>query len=252
MQSSTVEDALKILTPAQKKLSSVEAQRVMAVTDEALSKLEKALSLSYLSQSMDRYSVSLGADVVSLMTEYTQLCEEYLRLYEVLEASGVQPELFRVDSAIGSQRALSQSSMRSGSVRLEPLERREDPTEAQFCVVQGQLRHTCKSLLRSLTGSPSAEVVLREAEAERRPRVRQLVEAMKDLRAIMHEKLLTTKAEDVKRRDHLRSVVEQQKIAEAKIAQLEAELAEAQRQKNEEVCTAIVIIVSQYDVSSSV
>lgn len=208
----------------------------MAVVDEALSKLEKALSLPYLSQSMDRFSVSLGAEVVSLVSEYTKLCEEYIRLYDALEASGVQPELFRVDSAIGSQRALSQSSMRSGSVRLEPLERREDPIEAQFSTVQGQLRHTCKSLLRSLASSPSTESVLREAEVERRPKVRQLMEAMKGLRAIMCEKLLTTKAEDVKRTEHLRSVVDQQKTAEAKIAQLEAELDEAQRQKTEEVC----------------
>lgn len=243
-QSSILENALRILHPAQKKLSSVEAQRVMAVVDEALSKLERALSLTYLSQSMDRFSVALGAEVVCLMKDYTKLCEEYIKWYEVLEtSSSTQAEvLSQVDSAVSSQHVFnsqqvaSQSSMRSGSVRLESLDRGEDEgVGSRFYTVQTQLRHTCKSLLRFLAGSPSAEGVLREAEAERRSAVKQLMDSMHELRGIMHEKLLTSKMEDVKRREHLTVVTEQQKMADSKITQLEAELMETQRQKHEEV-----------------
>lgn len=195
MQSTTLENALKILHPAQKKLSSVEAQRVMAVVDEALSKLERAVSLNYLSESMDRFSVSLGSEVVSLMSDYTRLASEYMRWYEEL-----------------------------------------NDCSDEFITAQAQLRHTCKSLIRALGNVPSAtEGVLREAETDRRAQVSTLLTSMKQLRAVMHEKLLTTKLEDVNRQQHLSEVVEQQKMAEAKIAQLESELTDTQNQKNVEV-----------------
>ena len=194
MQSTTLENALKILHPAQKKLSSVEAQRVMAVVDEALSKLERALSLTYLSESMDRFSVSLGSEVVSLVSDYTKLVSDYMRWYE------------------------------------------EQADCDEFLTAQAQLRHSCKSLLRALGNvSSTTEGVLREAESDRRAQVSTLLDSMRQLRGVMHEKLLTTKLEDVNRRQHLSVVVEQQKMAEAKIAQLEAEVTDTQNQKNIEV-----------------
>lgn len=229
-----MEDALKILKPAQKKLSSVGAQRVMTVVTEMISKLEKAIALPYLAQSIDRYSVSLGAEVASLVGDYNKLCEDYNMLYKTLEANGVQPDLIR--RSRGSQRTLSQASISSGPVRLEPLHRiDESSVEEQFSSVQAEFRHTCKSLIRALSGNVATEMVLKGASEELSPQKEKFIQSTKELRDIMQEKLLTTKAEDVKRTTHLDRVLQELVTAENKIEELEAVLSAEKKKKNEEV-----------------
>ena len=48
------EDPLRILDPAQKKLGTIEAQRVMAVMEEAMKRLERILTLPFLAESLQR------------------------------------------------------------------------------------------------------------------------------------------------------------------------------------------------------
>ncbi len=51
----------------------------------------------------------------------------------------------------------------------------------------------------------------------------------------MHEKLLTTHMEEVKKKEHLKEVTQRQLLAEKQIAKLEAELLEEQQKKEKMV-----------------
>ena len=242
-----MEHSLRILTPAQKKLTSVEAQRVMAVVIEASRKLEGALSLPFLAQSLDRFSVSLGSEAVELLQLYRQLCGEYSRLYEEMASYGIHPDLSVITSRLqssspdiagGDPRVYSQSSIKSGSTKLEPLVEQDVPEEGleeRFREVQFRLRHTCKGLLRVLGTSPASDNILSAAATERPTKTSSLLEAMSELQEIMREKLLTTHDEETKRREYVREVMEKEKTALADIANLETELEEARRAMEGEV-----------------
>lgn len=240
-----MEHSLRILAPMQKKLTSVEAQRVMAVVSEASRKLEGVLAIPFLAESIDRFSVSLGSEAVELLQDYQHLCEEYGKLYEAMESCGIQPNLELVSSRLlstssdvagGGTRSCSQSS----SMKLEPLmepEVSEEGLEERFHDVQFRLRHTCKSLLRLLGRSPTSESVLAAAAVERPAKTSGLLEAMGELQEIMRERLLTTHDEETTRREYVREVMEREKTALADIAHLEAELDEARRAMEGEVKT---------------
>ena len=60
---------------------------------------------------------------------------------------------------------------------------------------------------------------------------------------MLQEKLLTSQVEVNRRDDHLKQVAERQKMAEEQIVKLEAELAEAQKQRNEEVIQSVCAYV---------
>ena len=57
----------------------------------------------------------------------------------------------------------------------------------------------------------------------------------RELRGVVHEKLLTTQVEVANRDNHLKKVAERQKLAEEQIRRLEAELSEAKKRKEQEV-----------------
>ena len=57
----------------------------------------------------------------------------------------------------------------------------------------------------------------------------------RELRGVVHEKLLTTQVEVANRDSHLKKVAEQQKLSEEQIRRLEAELSEAKKRKEKEV-----------------
>ena len=236
------EDPLRILAPAQKKLSSVESQRVLAVVDEAAKRVESALALPFLVDSLQRFSVSLGSDLVAMVEEYNNLVSKYNRLYELLEAQGVMLDTsseadIRTSSA-GSVRS-DDGVGRAGQSRLDPLPETvaEDGEniEERFYQIRHQLKHCVKSILRALSRDPAATSMLQAAARERSRTSSQLLESIGGLCGVVNETLRTTKAEEVRREEHLRQVAERQQSAEELIRRLEEELAEAQQLKNEEV-----------------
>ena len=233
------EDPLRILAPAQKKLSSVESQRVLAVVDEAAKRVESALALPFLVDSLQRFSVSLGSDLVAMMEEYNNLVSKYNRLYELLEAQGVMLDTsseadIRTSSA-GSVRS-DDGVGRAGQSRLDPLVAEDgENIEERFYQIRHQLKHCVKSILRALSRDPAATSMLQAAARERSRTSSQLLESIGGLCGVVNETLRTTKAEEVRREEHLRQVAERQQSAEKLIRRLEEELAEAQQLKNEEV-----------------
>lgn len=237
VQSPNIEDPLRILAPAQKKLSTVESQRILAVMDEATKRLECALVLPFLADSLHRFSVSLGSELVAMIEEYHKLVGEYNQLFELLESQGTN---VGTSSDMNLQTS-SGTSIRSGggagrAIRLEPLlERTTEDVEERFHQIRHQLKHCVKSILRALNKDPATTSILQAAAKERSRTSSQLLESMGSLCGVVNETLLTTSVEEVKREEHLQKVAERQQSAEEQIRRLERELEEALQQKNEEV-----------------
>lgn len=92
-QSPNLDDPLRILAPAQKKLTTIESQRVISVVDETMKRLEGVILLPTLMESLERFSVPLGSELVTLLEEYRRLVDEYNRLEASLESQGIEPKV---------------------------------------------------------------------------------------------------------------------------------------------------------------
>ena len=223
--SPTLEESLKILAPKQKKLTTVEAQRIMTVLNSTHQRLEGAFALSYLAENVDRYSVSLGADVVAMVKDYERYSDQYKKLYKVLESKGIDP-VIEPSASLSSSRPTSTGG-------LDPTD--TDGTESQYRQVQSKLRQTTKTLLRALSQCPAMEAIVEEARKTMSAPAVLLLEDVKSLGGVAHEKLLVTHAEEVDRKNHLEMIEEAQKEAEIEIRQLELDLIEAKQSRDREV-----------------
>ena len=200
------EDPLRILAPAQKKLTTIESQRVMSVVDETMKRLEGVLLLPALLESLDRFSVSLGSELVTLLEDYHRLVEEYKRLETSLEAQGIEPKIEGSMSTVeGSSARLLEATHSSGHNiarlggigelspmggstgslqhsetnltttrphRLEPIASSqlildEEATEERFYELRVRVRHVVRCILRALAKNPSTASVLQTLAAER-------------------------------------------------------------------------------------
>jgi hypothetical protein len=227
----------RILAPSQKKLSTVESQRVAAVMDEGIKRLEIALVVPFLAASASRFSVTLGSDLVAMLEEYQTLASDYPKCSAELLRHGLSPKYERSRSRNGAS-----SLPAARSVRLKPLDEGvgdlSDP-EARFGHVQNCLKHCIKSILRAMCRVPSATSIVKSGAKERSKMAGGLLDSAVELQRVMSEKLLTSKVEEDRRNVLLKQVLERQAKADEEIKKLEAELAEALRLKNDEVsCTA--------------
>ena len=183
------EDPLRILAPAQKKLSTIESQRVLGVIDETMKRLEGVSTLSQLVGSIDRLSVSLGSELVLLLEEYKSLVAQYNALYLAMNPTGSSTtvdsasisRLARESFSVGSPNSISRLARESfsfgsplgsrtslgsgeGSLhgRLEPLEavNSEEMTEERLVALGDRLRHVVRCILRGLKENPSISPLL--------------------------------------------------------------------------------------------
>ena len=222
------EDPLRILVPAQKKLSTIESQRVLSVVDETARRLEVALAIPSLASSLERLSVPLGSELVQLLREYQDIVAELETVSETLHSLGISPR----HSASG-HRSCSSSSVASGSSCRKLLAPLDEGVEERFYSLQQRIRHNVKSTLRAISANPSLLQAVHRDKATITHA--QLMESVRGLRSVSNEILLTTMMEEVKRKEHLQVVFQRRLAAEETITRLETELAAAQKQKDEEV-----------------
>lgn len=213
------EDPLRILVPAQKKLNTIESQRVLSIVNETTRRLETALVIPSLADSLDRFSIPLGSVLVNLLQEYTHLTAEFETTVESL------------------------SSLRQGHcTSTDDGEPDETPhvecskVEEQCDIFQQRIRHCVKSILRAVSTNPS---VVQAIQQKKTAIHTQLIETLHGLQSVSNEMLLTTKMEEMKRKEHMLLVARRRQSAEENIQRLEAELATVQKHKNEMVCCSM-------------
>lgn len=225
------EDPLRILVPAQKKLSTIESQRVLSVVDETAQHLEAALAIPSLADSLERLSVPLGSELVKLLQEYRDIATELEGVTEKLNSLG-RSSTRRHSSVSGHTSHSVCSSIASGSSGHRRIQSPPGCVEDQFYNLQLCIRHNVKSVLRAVSANPS---LLQAIHHKKSMTHTQLMEDLRGLRSVSNEMLLTTRMEEIKRKEHLQLVTRQRLSAEESIRRLEIELVTAQKQKDEEV-----------------
>ena len=224
------DDPLRILVPAQKKLNTIESQRVLALITETSRRLESALAIPSLVAVEQNLSVSLGSELVALLQEYKHATAEFATLQKTVEASS---------SLVACSSHSICSSARSSESQLLPVNSME---ERRLHSLKRTIRHCVKSILRALSANPSI------LEADHRDKVTshsKLMECFEGLCSVLNEMLLTTRTEEVKRREHLQLVASRRLSMEESIRKLEAELTAAQSQKHKKVFVYYVLMCRQ-------
>ena len=230
------EDPLRILVPAQKKLCTIESQRVLSVVVDTTQRLEVALRIPSLVEARRRLSVPLGSDLVKLLQEFGDLTAEVETVTACLNSIPSSSTHSRSQSSCSS----ADSSVRSGAGQ----ERTGGDIEEQFYSLQQRIRHNVKSTLRAVSTNPA---VLQAVKNERTAAIwTRLMETLQGLQSVSNEMLLTTKTEEKKRKEHLQVVAERRLSTEENIRRLEAKLETAQKQKDDTVCTLIFSVPSTF------
>ncbi|KAK7487935.1 hypothetical protein BaRGS_00020836 [Batillaria attramentaria] len=78
-------DPTRALEPARKKLTTLEAQRVMAVFEETIRRVEIVTLLPYIMNNIDRYRVSLGGELVELLNHHGVIVSSYNEIRKELD-----------------------------------------------------------------------------------------------------------------------------------------------------------------------
>jgi DNA repair exonuclease SbcCD ATPase subunit len=220
MSLGTPEETKTMLNPKQKKLNSVESQRVMSVIHQTKAKLEGALILPKIH--LDRFAVAMGADLVARLQEYCHLCMEYNKCYEHLMELDLQPEsLYKEDEERVMLKSLTSESSVASS-HLEPLHPTPQDLMEKFQLLQYTLRNMTKGLLRELKQCPAFDHMMRETQVSTPGQ--NLIDGLNKSHKIMEEILLTTHNEEVKRKEYITIITEQYKEAQTEIAALQTEL----------------------------
>ena len=257
-------DPLKVLDPVRKKLTSVEAQRVIAVVDDSIKRLELVSLLPYITENLNRFSVILGSDLVQVIEEHNRLQSSYKKavskfILEQRRSQPASPTASNVSSRRSSEasqvaseneeaaarqasRESSAASRRSATrkpARLTPLQQTSDEDETVdlkvVLALSTQMKHSVKTILRLFASNPAAVNALKDFRNERSVEVNGMIDEMITLRAILFEKLLTTPSEEKERKQYLKQIVARELKSSETGRKLEEELKRAVDDKENEV-----------------
>ncbi|KAJ7340145.1 hypothetical protein OS493_002872 [Desmophyllum pertusum] len=261
-------DPLKVLDPVRKKLTSVEAQRVIAVVDDSIKRLELVSLLPYIIENLKRFSVILGSDLVQVLEEHDRVQSSYQKavskfLLEQRRSQSASPTTSNVSSrrssdvsqvlenedgilreaiALQESRASSAGSRQSLSQkpgRLSPLQASDDQDQVVDLKVvyalSTQMKHSVKTILRLFASNPTAGNVLKDLRNERSFEVNGMIDEMITLRAILFEKLLTTPSEQKERKQYLKQIVAREMKSSETGRKLQEELKRAVDDKENEI-----------------
>ena len=259
-------DPLRALEPTHKKLTTIEAQRIMAVLVETIRRTELVGILPYIIENIDRFNVMLGSELVQmlqdhniLMGSFRELKADTERLIELDNERRREKELHQfelhdnedddrereeevVEEDDGQQDEDKEDDAGAAAL-LDDIDRplsmnsMSEQTEAamrQMMLVARQMQHSCKNILRAFSSNPSAMTAILKDMAN--PEVmKHMLGDMNELRLIIMGRLLTTPVEEMERNEYLKVIMQRERSNAALIAKLEAELDAAIADKNEEV-----------------
>lgn len=257
-------DPLKVLDPARKKLTSVEAQRVIAVVDDSIKRLELVSLLPYITENLNRFSVALGLDLVQVIEEHNSLQSSYQKAVskfslERRRSQSASPTASNVSSRRSSEasqgalenedsiplresRQSSASSKRSVSrkaPRLSPVQQANDEfvtvDSKLIDALQSQMKHSVRTILRLFSSNPAAGNALQDLKNQRSAEVNSMIDELYVLRAILFEKLLTTPSEEQERKQYLKQIVAREMKSSETGRKLQEELRKSIEDKENEI-----------------
>ena len=246
-------DPLRVLEPVRKKLTSLEAQRVMAVVEDTIRRMEISTILPYIVENLSRFSIVLGLELTNVLQEHDKLQSSYQksvaqlqldkkRLQTLVERVSRQrkkfdPEFFFQDegTSSGSRTASPLESVDEGEVNLTKEKVERELKAVTF--LQRQLQQSLKTVLRLFAMNPAALDALRNEKKERSHEANELIAQLNALKANLFERLLRTPLELRERDAYVRHITEKERKSSLHAKKLEQELAAAIEVKEDEAST---------------
>ncbi len=244
-------DPQRALEPARKKLSTVEAQRVMAVLLESIRRTDLVSILPYLLENLDRFTVLLGSDLVQMLKDHQVMIQSFEELRStaerLLEKERKQAILADEEEEMGeeeedrkSERTHSSGSKRSGKgsrpASADSITSQADSAMRNLALVAKQMQYSTKKVLRAFSLSPAAlTTILKDQSQQKTPQTKEMICEMNELKDIIMGMLLTTPVEEMERNHYLRAISERERYNAGVIDKLESELQAALNDKDNEV-----------------
>lgn len=240
-------DPVRALEPARKKLSTLEAQRVMSVLNDTIKRAELVTILPQIMDNLDKYSVSFGTELVAVLHKHqiiassfeevkrdtNLLLEREANLRDEIERrrrnQTVDMEQFDVadetDSIDDSPEALE----------LQRVIHRVQGAVKSLTAVARQMQHSTKNVIRAFMMNPHALQFVFKEVFQRPVNTKKFIQCLYDLRDILMVKLLTTPIEDAEKTQYMQEITEREQQNAKTLEKLDADFASAQKEKTKQV-----------------
>lgn len=222
-------DPLRALEPARKKLSTIEAQRIMAVIEDSIRRCDIVAVLPHVINNLDKYTTLLGPQLSQLLAEHKKIYDKYSSLelkhtdisLQISQAETSQADIPE-DQEAGAvatppasrptSRHLSSrgsSRYRKQSIKVAPGELSDQMYEilAQIKTAEVQLQLSTKNLMRQFCMNPGMiNVLVQEVGNGKSREGHYMVTQLNELKDILMEKLLVSPKEEKEKMHYLSQV----------------------------------------------
>eukprot|EP01137_Pigoraptor_chileana_P002740 Opistho-2@41983 len=181
---------------SRKKLTNVEAQRVMSVLDETLKKAEIVAFVSKMATNVDR------------------LASSRFLTHELIEAI--------------KDHAKKEAKYKSHEPRVPR-------DEVEWAEITQQLRHSTRSVCRLFLANPTAFAEAKSIVAGGSPACEGFLETFAELKGVVYERLLTTVEEERERQSYMAMIAAREKKSTEDVEKLQADLFDAKQEGNREI-----------------
>lgn len=247
-------DPSRALEPARKKISTIEAQRVMSVFEDTIQRIEIVTLLHFAVDNVSRFNIVFGSDLVGILEQHKVIQQSYEEIKAQLdkqlkkEQKNGSPrfkedgfELDDIDDLQSDTGRSHISSAASGRSHFS-IDSQMERTVQSLNLVAQQLSQSCKNILRCFVANPAAINAMRAAYSNRMQECQSFVGYMNELKDILLNKLLTTPEEEKERMEYLHEISKRERSHAAIIEKLEHDLHIAVADKEEDVCHKIFLV----------
>ncbi|XP_046347833.1 dynein regulatory complex protein 10-like [Haliotis rufescens] len=243
-------DPSRALEPTRKKLSTIEAQRVMTVFEETIRRVEVITLLPHILQNLDRFRISFGQELIELLEQHYRIQGSYQEIRDILDQqlakrlrSGKsrstqaveeegQDELDREETQ-GESMVRPSSASSAGS--FASIDSQTENMRRSLTYVAHQLSSSCKNILRCFSINPTAMNAVSAEFKKRDIDCKALCRNLHELKEILLGKLLTTPGEEKERMAYLDEISQRERNNAIVIEKMETELKAASDDKDEEI-----------------
>ncbi|XP_063769375.1 dynein regulatory complex protein 10 [Pseudophryne corroboree] len=197
-------DSLKMLEPGRKKLTSVETQRVVAVLDETIKKLQLVSLFQHAFENLDRYSIVFGTELMGALREHQRLQDSMQRQLRLMNKESDECE--EEDGSKWTRKNLAET------------------LDVNLTAFGEGVRSSVRNTLRLFLTNPTACEALTSESHVRDAAAQKLLQFLSELRGCLFEMLLTSPLEHNEKMCYLQEISLRDNKNREYLATLEEEL----------------------------
>ncbi|KAG9487113.1 hypothetical protein GDO78_007143 [Eleutherodactylus coqui] len=173
-------DSMAMLEPGRKKLTSIETQRVVAVLDESIRKLELVSLFHHAIENLERYSVIFGLELTGALREHKRLQDNMQRHLQRMEGGE------------------DESGFQWGKMA--------ETADVHFDALRQGVESSVRNIVRLFLTNPTASQALRSEGRIRDQASQTMIHFLSELRTFVFEMLLTRPLEQNDRMTYLQEM----------------------------------------------